>query len=124
MVLALALLVPPTGVPPLEAPQAAAPRVVFTFDLPAPAGPPRDQWRSPKSLRTQSSPARRHSKVDRIIGTVAGGALGFVAGGMIGGRLAENRDNPDDDISALRGVMIGAPIGAVVGALLGYRLTK
>jgi hypothetical protein len=43
---------------------------------------------------------------------------------MIGGRLAENRDNPDDDISALRGVMIGAPIGAVVGALLGYRLTK
>jgi uncharacterized membrane protein YfcA len=62
--------------------------------------------------------------LDRIIAVAAGTSLGFVLGGTIGGHLTENRRNPDDDTSALRGIMIGAPIGAVLGGLTGYWLTK
>lgn len=72
----------------------------------------------------QAARVSRHSKVDRAIATVAGVALGWVVGGAIGYYATANRDNPDDDTSGLRGVIIGAPLGAIAGGVIGWRLTR
>ncbi len=71
----------------------------------------------------QRQPARvsRFSRSDRINAVVAGVCGGWMAGGAIGW-IATSK--PQDDVSGLRGVMIGAPVGAVVGAVVAYRLTK
>jgi hypothetical protein len=126
LVLGIAILVSTTATAPtLESSRAAVAPSVFTFDLPDTRGPSRDAFRRPlASPSKQGTTAKRHSRTDRIIAVVAGVCVGFVAGGTIGGYAAENRDNPDDDTSALRGVMIGAPVGAVLGGLAGYWLTK
>jgi hypothetical protein len=115
IVVAVAIMVSSTTAPP----------VTFDFDLPPDALRPRYELLRPAATPKRAPViAKRHSTADRIIAVVAGGTLGFVAGGTIGAYIAGNRDNPDDDISALRGVVVGAPIGAAVGAFLGYRLTK
>jgi hypothetical protein len=126
MVLGIAMLASSSGAAPnLQTSRAALASSVFTFELPNAPGRSRDGfWRPVASAKTQPATTKRHSTTDRIIAVVAGVSLGFVAGGTIGAYAAGNRDNPDDDTSALRGVVIGAPIGAVVGGLLGYRLTK
>jgi hypothetical protein len=72
---------------------------------------------------TRATPVKRFSKVDRIIAVVAGTCIGWVAGGAIGWAATASSD-PDDDVSGLRGVIIGAPIGAAAGAIIGFRLTK
>ena len=113
-----------TASPVADRSQAPERRAVFTYDLSHLALPSRrpDSMRWPTPAWT--STPKPHSKMDRIIAVAAGTSLGFVLGGTIGGHLTENRDNPDDDTSALRGIMIGAPIGAVLGGLTGYWLTK
>jgi hypothetical protein len=80
-------------------------------------------WRDTSSLPAQSTPAKRFSKTDRIIALAAGVSLGWIVGGVTGGRLTES-SNPDDDTSALKGIMIGAPIGAIAGGIIGYRWTR
>ena len=72
----------------------------------------------------QTAPPKRFTKTDKVIAIAAGAVGGFLAGGYIGGFITENRDNPDDDTSVLKGIMIGAPIGAVIGAVIGHKLTK
>jgi hypothetical protein len=126
LVLGVAILASSTpAAPTVEFSRAAVAPSVFTFDLPATTGPSRDAFQRPlASPSKQTTTGKRHSKTDRIIAVVAGVCVGFVAGGTIGAYAAENRDNPDDDISLLRGVMIGAPIGAVLGGLGAYWLTK
>ena len=121
LVIGMAMLVGSAGVPPASEParEAAAPSV-FTFELPDRAGPVRER-RAPRSA---PSARRKVSTVERIIAVAAGVSVGFVAGGVIGGKITENRDNPDDDISPLKGIMIGAPIGAVAGGLIAWGSTK
>lgn len=125
IVLGVAILASSSGAGPTpETKRASIAPSLFTFDLPALAAPSRNAFSPPLVSTAKQTTAKRHSKIDRIIAVVAGGSLGFVAGGAIGAYAAGNRDNPDDDVSALRGVVIGAPIGAVLGALSGYWLTK
>jgi hypothetical protein len=116
----LAMLVSSTaGSPPIETPRAVVAPAVFTFDLPASA-----VTRDAQRVRpAQPSKAKRFSTTDKIIAVAAGVSVGWVVGGGIGFKLTST-SNPDDDISGLRGVIIGAPIGAAVGAILGYRLTR
>jgi hypothetical protein len=124
-VLGIALLVA-TGraAPSQESPRPTAPSILVDYNLPVHAGPVFDEFKRPWTSTPVQGTARRHSKADRIIAAAAGGALGFVLGGTIGAYIAGDPNNPDDDISPLRGVMIGAPIGAVAGALLGYYTTR
>jgi|RhiMetdeSRZDD1v2_1073273.scaffolds.fasta_scaffold3832151_1 hypothetical protein len=126
LVLAIGVLVSSTAAAPaVGSSRAAVAPSVFAFDLPDITAPSRDAFRRPLAPASrQSSAANRHSRTDRIIAVVAGVCVGFVVGGTIGAYAAENRDNPDDDVSLLRGVMIGAPIGAALGGVGGYWLTK
>ena len=126
LILGAAIVVSSTAAAPtVESSRAAVAPSVFTFGLPVTTGPSRDAFLRPlASPSKQTTTGKRHSKTDRIIAVVAGVCVGFVVGGTIGAYAAENRDNPDDDISPLRGVMIGAPIGAVLGGFGGYWLTK
>ena len=137
MVLGVALLVASTGSSRMELPPAAAPAVI-TFEIPrqrVPASRParrltpdeqhRPIWRaSTFSTSFQASAPKRFTKTDRVIAVVAGVAGGWVAGALIGYQATAKQDNPDDDTSGLKGVMIGAPIGAAVGGILGYWLTN
>ena len=66
----------------------------------------------------------RHSKMDRVIAVAAGVSLGWIGGASLGYMSTDNPDNPDDDTSGLKGMIIGAPIGAVAGAIAGFWLTK
>ena len=136
VVLGVAMLVSSTGVSPaLEtAPRTLTPPA-FTFEWPRVAVPGdaahpradeqlRPVWRRGTLPPLQSKPAKRFSHTDRVIAVAAGLAVGWVVGGAIGYMLTDNPDNPDDDTSGLRGVIIGAPIGAATGAILGWRLTN
>ena len=136
IVVGVALLVSSAGASPAPTPGRLRASVVsagFTFALPDGAAAsrllshhlPGDRLR-PRSWRgspqaAPAAPARRCSRVARILAVAASGFGGWVAGGAIG-YVATAK--PDDDVSGLRGVVIGAPIGAAVGAVLGYRLTK
>ena len=135
LVLGVAMLVSSTGVSPaLEtAPRTLTPSA-FNFELPRvavsrDAAHPlaneqlRPVWRRGTLPPLPSKPAKRFSPTDRVIAVAAGLAVGWVMGGAIGYMLTDNPDNPDDDTSGLRGVIIGAPIGAATGAILGWRLT-
>jgi hypothetical protein len=75
----------------------------------------------PVSQRRGHARRSRWTTADRVIAVAAGASLGWVAGGAIGWVATADRN---DDVSGLRGVVIGAPVGAVAGALVGYRLTK
>lgn len=136
--LGLAMLVSSSALSPaLEAPR--DPPASFTFNLPdAPATrlnspyrllneQPRPLWQGASrhgSLRAaQATPAKRFSRTERIIAIAGGACGGWLAGGAIGWAATSTSD-PDDDVSGLRGVMIGAPIGAGIGAFVGYWLTK
>ena len=136
LVLGIAMMVSSTGVSPaLETTSPPLTPPAFTFELPrvavpVDAGQPlaeerlRPVWRrGTLPPPVQSKPAKRFSPTDRIIAVAAGVAVGWVVGGAIGYKLTDNPDNPDDDTSGLRGVIIGAPIGAAAGAILGWRLT-
>lgn len=133
-VLGMAMLLSSTAAPlPLETPHERVLPSAFTFDLPddaAPRGaqrllsaPSRPVWNR-ASYQAAQPATRRFNRTDRIIAVAAGVCVGWIAGGVIGYKLTDNPDNPDDDTSGLRGVIIGAPIGAAIGAILGYRLTK
>ena len=135
LVLGVAMLVSSTGVSPaLEtAPRTLTPPA-FTFELPRVARPRdaphphaneqlRPVWTRGTLPPRQSKPVKRFSPTDRVIAVAAGVAVGWVVGGAIGYMLTDSPDNPDDDTSGLRGVIIGAPIGAATGAILGWRLT-
>ena len=135
LVLGVAMLVSSTGVSPaLETTSSPLAPPAFIFELPRLAGPLdaahplagehlRPVWRRGTLPPAQSRPVKRFSPTDRIIAVAAGVAVGWVAGGAIGYKLTDNPDNPDDDASGLRGVIVGAPLGAAVGAILGWRLT-
>ena len=123
IVLGIAIAASTAPAPRAQVTHPTEPRIVFDYDLSnVPLSRRADA--APWSTTASFSPAKRHSKMDRIIAVAAGTSLGFVLGGTIGGHLTENRDNPDDDTSPLRGIMIGAPIGAVLGGLTGYWLTR
>ena len=84
-----------------------------------------DQWARSSAPHLPVRQAKRHNTTDRIIAVAAGATLGFFGGAYIGGRLTDrSKENPDDDMSVLKGVVIGAPIGALVGGILGWRLTN
>jgi hypothetical protein len=135
MVLGIAILASSTAVSPtLEPSRDTVVRTVITFDLPDRALPSHNSRHAllnnrPRlfservSLQPPQAP-KRFSKTDRIIAIVAGVCGGWLAGGAIGYVATSNWDNPDDDVSGLRGVVIGAPIGAAIGAYIGYRLTR
>jgi hypothetical protein len=129
--LGMAMLVFSSGVSPtLDTSRDTVVTVAFTFDLPDNTATSRTSphrllneqsrpvWRPASS---QAAPAKRFSKTDRIIAVVAGAFGGWLAGGMIGYAATSK---PGDDVSGLRGVMIGAPVGAIMGAVVGHRLTK
>jgi hypothetical protein len=136
IVFGVALLVSSAGVSPAPAPEpfragvapaaipfgvavrAAASRTLPDRVLNERSGP---RWRRGSLQAAQAPPAKRCSTVARILAVAASGFGGWVTGGVIG-YVATAR--PDDDVSGLRGVVIGAPIGAAVGAIIGYRLTK
>ena len=131
IVLGVAMLVSSAGVSPAhETSRETVVRAPFTFELPDGPVPPRtaphrlltDQVWQPASLQAAQSPtAKRFTKTHRIIAVVAGACAGWMAGAAIGWA---STSKPRDDVSGLRGVVIGAPIGAVVGAAIGYRLTR
>jgi hypothetical protein len=124
LLLGIAIAASTAPPPPAEPSQVPKRRMVFTYDLSTVALPPPAAEPLRGATLAGTSIPKPHSKLDRIIAVAAGTSLGFVLGGTIGGHLTENRRNPDDDTSALRGIMIGAPIGAVLGGLTGYWLTK
>lgn len=134
ILLGVAMLVSSTAMSAVpEPPRAVVVPAAFTFDLAVRAaasrtlpGHPLDErsgprWRRGSLQAAQAAPAKRCSTVARILAVAASGFGGWVAGGAIG-YVATAK--PDDDVSGLRGVVIGAPIGAAVGAIIGYRLTK
>jgi hypothetical protein len=134
VVLGVALMVS-SGMPPAEQSVRSTtvpPRFTITLPEAAPVVPSRrildgqslDVWRSASFQPAPAKPAKRFSKSDRIIATIAGGVGGWFGGAMIGYYSTANFDNPNDDTSGLKGVMIGAPIGGAVGAILGYWLTN
>ena len=134
-VLGVAMMVSSTGISPaLETTPPPLLPSAFTFEMRRLAGPRaarrpladeqfRPVWRRSTLPAGQSKPAKRFSPTDRVIAIAAGVAVGWVTGGAIGYMLTDNPDNPDDDTSGLRGIIIGAPIGAAAGAILGWRLT-
>jgi hypothetical protein len=81
----------------------------------------RPAWQRRQAWLAQSRMAGRFSKTERVIAVVAGAAGGFMLGGVVGWAATSK---PDDDVSGLKGVVIGAPIGAAVGAFIGYAVTK
>ncbi|MBA2303186.1 MAG: hypothetical protein H0W08_11190 [Acidobacteria bacterium] len=134
IVLGMALLVSSTEVSPTsERSRDTVVPPAFTFDLPDGAATSRNLphrllneqsrpvWRRASLRAAQATTAKRFAKTDRIIAVVAAVCGGWLAGGVIGYALTSK---PDDDVSGLRGVMIGAPVGAVIGAVAAYRLTK
>jgi hypothetical protein len=134
ILLAVAMLVSSTGVSPApETARATVVPAVFTFDLPdeatwsrnlshrLPNEQFRPAWRRGSLQPSQPTPANRLTKTEKIIVVVSGGVVGWWVGGAIGYAATSK---PRDDVSGLKGVVIGAPIGAVVGAVIGYRLTK
>ncbi len=133
IVLGMAMLVFSTPKSPALQTRATLVPTAFTFDLPVSAAPSRNSphrllneqsrpvWRRASLPAAQGTTARRFTKKARVIAVVAGVCGGWLAGGAIGYAATSKRD---DDVSGLRGVMIGAPVGAVIGALVGYRLTK
>ena len=136
LVLGVAMLISSTGASPVpEATAPTFPPATFSRELRDPVVLPRERahplaneqfrpaWRQSTLPPAQSKPAKRFSPTDRVIALAAGIGVGWLAGGAIGYKLTDNPDNPDDDTSGLRGVIIGAPIGAAVGAVLGWRLT-
>jgi hypothetical protein len=127
MVLASTMAVSPA----VETPRVTVAPAAFTFDLPARAVAPRNlprrlehrQWRSASFAPAQTPTAKRFTRTEKIIAIAAGVSVGWIAGGMIGARIAD-KGIDDDGVSALKGVLIGAPIGAALGAYIGHRLTK
>jgi hypothetical protein len=104
-------------------------RSASTVPLRNPAHPRLDEqsrpiWRAATFSSSQASAPKRFTKTDRVIAVVAGIAGGWLAGGAIGYYSTANWDNPDDDTSGLKGMIIGAPIGGAVGGILGYWLTN
>ena len=137
IVLSLALLASTTGGGTTPAsPRQTVPPTVFTFALPPGTAAPshvikaarhheaRPSWHAATSSSSQASAPKRFTKTDRVIAVVAGVAGGWLAGGAIGYYSTANWDNPNDDTSGLKGMIIGAPIGGAVGGILGYWLTK
>jgi hypothetical protein len=123
---ALAVQTSPVTIPPgVFSQQFATDAAVLSRALPRGGLHERSRalWRDASSLSAQSTAPKRFSKTDRIIAVAAGVSLGWILGGVTGGRLTES-SNPDDDTSALKGIMIGAPIGAVAGAIIAYRSTR
>ena len=136
IVLSVALLASSGGAWTPAPPRQVATPTTFTFARPLPraasADPipptrhqqPRPIWQASRFSRTQAAPAKRFTKTDRVIAVAVGVAGGWLAGGAIGYYSTANFDNPDDDTSGLKGLIIGAPIGAAVGGILGYWLTN
>ena len=119
-VLGVAMLVASGGVSPPQKPPGTLAAPAITIDRPT-AEQARWLFR-PTPRFTQT---KRHNTTDRIIAAAAGASVGFLAGGVIGGKITDrSKQNPDDDVSVLKGIMIGAPIGAAVGAIIGWRATK
>ena len=136
IVLGVAMLVSSTGISPAAAtPQALVVPAAFTFELPDGAATsrnlphrlPNEQsrpvWRRGSLQAAQTMPANRPTRIERILVIAAGSVSGFWAGGAIG-FYATPKKSKYDDVSGLKGMMIGAPIGALVGAVIGHRLTK
>ena len=115
--LAMTLMLPPTAgaallaPPPVERPRLVMPAI--TAELAAEAVPP----------RTATRVARRGSTLEKIFATAGGAAVGWLAGSAIG-FVATKKSDHADDVSGLRGVVIGAPIGAIIGGFVGYQLAK
>jgi hypothetical protein len=121
LVLGVAILVSSSGLPRvIDTPRPAIVPTTFTFRLPDDALTSR---KLPARFQA-AQPPKRYTKTDKVIAIAAGAVGGFLTGGYIGGLITENRDNPDDDTSVLKGIVIGAPIGAVIGAFIGHKLTK
>ena len=127
LMLGLAMLATAAGAAPApKASSATVLRADFTFELSISLfrEQSRRAWQPPSPQSAPSTPPKRFTKTDKVIAIAAGGAIGFLTGGYIGGAITQNRDNPDDDTSVLKGIMIGAPVGAVIGAIVGHKLTK
>jgi len=123
LVFGVALLVSSTGVSPATEPgRTAVVPTAFNFNVPYDPGMLREPSVSRRAAQQPAQP-KRFSKTDRFIALAAGGVVGFLAGGIIGGHITET-SNPDDDISPLKGIVIGAPIGGALGAVAGYWLTN
>ena len=137
LVLGMAMLIASTGgLPAQGTPRGMQAAPAITFDL-AHAASTQGDLRQPLltgQLRSierrgavrfaQATPRKRFSKTDRVIAIAAGVSLGWIMGGAIGFYAASDRDNPNDDTSGLKGVVIGAPVGAAIGAIIGHRLTR
>jgi hypothetical protein len=136
MVLGVMLLASTTSVSPaVETSRATVAPVVFTFHLPDGVAASRNRprllvneqsrpaWRRESPQSAQATTRKHFTRTEKIIAIAAGVAGGWMAGGMIGARIAD-KGIDDDGVSALRGVLIGAPIGAALGAYIGHRLTK
>ena len=139
LMLAVALLGAPAGLPLVEPPRPAAALTpaTLTFEVPDQPGATsrrsgrfaateqsRQVWRAAAFSAPQATTAKRFTKTDRVIAITAGVVGGWLGGGAIGYYATQDRENDDDGTSGLKGVMIGAPIGAAVGGILGYWLTK
>ncbi len=136
LVLGVAMLAS-TGVvsPTVPAAPGTLARAAYTFELPESASLVRvstqrrrnDQTRPMWEAATDASQAqapKRFGKTDRVIAVALGVAGGWMAGAAVGYYSTADWDNPNDDTSGLKGVIIGAPIGAAVGGILGYWLTN
>ena len=134
IVLAAAMLVSSTGVSPVTEPSpatVASPALPFTLpalivDDPEPRRgiiDERHRWIAPRQAARRTQQTKKFSPTDRVIAVAAGIAVGWVVGGAIGYYATADHDDPTDDTSGLRGVIIGAPIGGAVGGILGWKLT-
>ena len=126
-----------TGVvsPAVPAAPGTLARAAYTFELPESTSlsdvatqrrrndPMRPIWHA-ATYASQASAKKRFGKTDRVIAVVAGVAGGWMAGAAIGYYATADWDNPNDDTSGLKGMLIGAPIGAAAGGILGYWLTN
>ena len=136
ILLSVALLSSSSGASTPALPRPVTPPTTFSFELPSSAAASveparfaryedaRPIWRASTFSSSQASAPKRFTKTDRVIAVVAGVAGGWLAGGAIGYYSTANWDNPDDDTSGLKGMIIGAPIGGAVGGILGYWLTN
>ena len=127
MVLGMTMLVSSSS----AAPTVEMPRVApsaFTFNLSdvetaSLREQPRRVREPTSSARVQREAPKRVNNIVRALAIGAGAGAGFMAGARIGWEVTPKR-GPDDDVSGLKGLMVGAPIGAVLGAVLGWQLTK